>query len=280
MPPATEKVYGPNPRARNIMLGIWLLIAGPLTALGLIERDSAILLTVLILSAIMLPIFWYALRASRLILTADSIEARQAGARVSTTWSNIAAIRTQRGAEGLVLHQPMTGKGPERLATASGMSIGGAPMCDDERRQLLAEQRFIPLDGFAHCLHKGDLYETLLSRSTALGSESAQAPGLSSITDKTSKKTIALIVIIVVVVLGLAIASASSPAIKSAVSPVIAIALMFALGVYACANVFAAVTRFRARQYGWVALWLLLAMVQALFAIGLLVEAIDMISGR
>ncbi len=280
MLPAAGKVYGPNPRARNIMLGMWLLIAGPLTALALIEREPVILLAVLLISAIMLPIFWYALRAARLILTAEGIEAKQAGARVATAWSNIAAIRMQRGAEGLVLHQPMTGSGPERLAAVAGMSVGGAPMYDDERRQLLAEQRFIPLDGFSHWLHKGDLYEKIRERSTALSDELAQVPGSSSVSEKTTKKTIALIVLTIVVSVGLAVASIISPTTKSAVYALISLALTFALGAYACVNATAAVQRFRAGQYGWFVFSLLLALLQALFALVALGSAIDMFSGR
>ena len=69
----TRKVYGPNPRARNIMVGTWLLFALPLTLLGLIEHEPAALLAVVILSAILLPIFWFVLRAAKLIVTGGGI---------------------------------------------------------------------------------------------------------------------------------------------------------------------------------------------------------------
>lgn len=279
MPPANNKFYGPNPWARSIMIGMWILIAAPLTALGLIERDPALWVTALIVSAIMLPIFWYALRTSRLLVTAEGIEARQAGATVSTTWDNIVAIRIQRGAEGLALHQPMTGSGAERLAAISGMSIGGAPMYDDERRQLLVEHRFIPLDGFSHWLHKGDLYQAIKQRSTALGDELALAPDASAAADTTSKKTIALIAIIIVVGIGLVVAIESAPVIKPVVDMVFAVALMFAFGVYACVSVSAAITRFRGRQYGGFLFSLLLAMVHALLALAMLGVLTDIING-
>ncbi len=242
-----NKVYGPNPRARNIMLGVWLLFAGSLTLSGIIERDPAMVLVAGIFSAIMLPIVWLAFRATKLVLTADGIELRQAGAHVSTPWSNVAAIRTQRGAEGLILHQPMTGKGAEGLAAVSGMSIGGAPMYGEDIRQLLHEKRFISLNGFSYWLHKGDLHEAIKARSTTLSSEPAQAPDAASAAEKTPRSRIAL---------------------------------MLALGIYACANGVAAVSRLRARQYGWFVFSLLLAMIQALIALAALGSAIKMLSGR
>jgi hypothetical protein len=263
---AAETIYGPSPRARHIMLGVWLLFAVPLTLLGLVEREPAMLLAVAILSAIMLPIFWFVLRAAKLILTDSGIELRQVGARVSTPWSNIAAIRTQSRMEGLVLHQPMSGKGAERLAAVSGFSAGGAPMYDEERRRLLYEQRFIPLDGFAYWLHNGDLHETITRHATAINTGIAYTPGTPPPSEKTPKKTIALIIVIIAASLGLGIASSLSPTVKSAVEPMIAFALMLAFGVYACANFYAAVTRLRAWQFDGFGFALLMALIQAALA--------------
>ncbi|MEQ1776769.1 MAG: hypothetical protein ABL891_23530 [Burkholderiales bacterium] len=267
---SAEKIYGPSPRARNIMVGIWLLCAVPLTLLGLIEHDSAMLVAVVILSAIMLPIFWFSLRTAKLILTADGIELRQVGANVSAPWSNVAAIRTQRGAEGLVLHQPMSGKGAERLAAVSGVSVGGAPMYDDERRQLLDEQRFIPLDGFAYWLHKGDLHETILQRATALNAELTHALKTPPPSEKMPRKTLALIIVIIAAALGLGIASAMVPAVKSAVEPIIGVVLMLAFSVYALKHLYDAVNHLRARHFGRCALSLLIALIQVMLAIAAL----------
>lgn len=276
MPDYTQKIYGPNPRARNIMLGMWLLFALPLTLLGLIEREPAMLLAVVILTAIMLPICWFALRTAKLVITADGIELRQVGASVSTSWSNIAAIRTQRGAEGLILHQPMSGKGAERLAAVSGVSVGGAPMYDDERRRLLYEQRFIPLDGFSYWLHKGDLRETITRRATAINTDAARTPAADGLppAEKMSKKRIALIIVIIVASAGLGVASAISPTIMAKVEPVMALAVMLGLGVYAVANMVAAVNHFRARRFGWFALLTLMALIQAVLALAALGWAI------
>jgi hypothetical protein len=266
----TKKIYGPNPRARNIMLGMWLFFAVPLTLLGLIERDPAILLAVVILTAIMLPICWFALRTAKLVITADGIELRQAGANVSTPWSNIAALRMQHGAEGLVLHQPMNGKGAERLAAVSGVSVGGAPMYDDERRQLLCEQRFIPLDGFSYWLHKGDLHETIMQRATALNAELTHALETTPPGEKMPRKTLALIIVIIVSATGLGITSAIYPAVQSAVEPIIGVALMLAFGVYALKHFYDALTHLRARHFGRFALSLLIALFQVIIAIAAL----------
>lgn len=271
MPDAVPKIYGPNPRARNIMLGLWLLFALPLTVLGVFYDEPAMLGAAALLSAIMLPIFVYVLRAAKLILTSDGIELRQVGARVFTPWHNVAAVRTQRGAEGLVLHQPISGKGAERLAAVSGFSYGGAPLYDEERRRLLYEKRFIALDGFAHWLHKGDLHQMILQHATALSADAAMtSPEAPPATVKMSGARIALIIAIIVAAAALGIASALSPKIMSVVEPVIAVVLMLALGVYAVANGHAALNHLRARRFGWFTLLTLVALVQALIVFAVL----------
>jgi hypothetical protein len=264
----TEKIYGPNPRARNIMLGVWLLFAVSLTLFGLIDRDPAILLVAVIFSAITLPIFWYVLHAAKLVLTVDGIELRQVGASVSTPWGNIAAVRMQRGAEGLVLHQPMTGKGAERLAAVSGISVGGAPMYDEVRRQLLYEKRFIPLNGFSYWLHKGDLHGVIKERATAIVDDAALASSavIPPPPVKLSRLRIALIVALIVTSAGLGITAAIVPSVMAIVERGMACLLMLALGVYALINLNAAAIHFRAGRYGWFTLWLLVAVMQGLFA--------------
>ena len=277
MPDAAQKVYGANPRARNLMLGAWLLFAAPLTIGGIVYDEPAMLIAAAVVSAIMLPIFWFVLRAAKLILTDSGLELHQVGVHVSTPWSNIASVRTQRKAEGLVLHEPMAGKGAERLAIASGFSYGGAPMYDEERRQLLYQQRFVPLDGFSYWLHKGDLQEAITRRAIALNSDVARTPAADGLppAEKMSKKRVALIIVLIVACIGLGVASAISPTIMARVEPVMALAVMLGLGIYAVANMVSAANHFRARQFGWFMLLTLMALIQALLAFAALGWAID-----
>jgi len=85
-----------------------------------------------------------------------------------------------------------------------------------------------------------------------------------------SKKRIALIVLIIAGALGLGIASAMSPSVMAAVEPFMALLLVIGLGAYAVAHTMVAVNRFRERQYGLCALWLLVALIQAVLAIATL----------
>jgi hypothetical protein len=85
-----------------------------------------------------------------------------------------------------------------------------------------------------------------------------------------SKKRIALIVLIIAGALGLGIAAALSPSVMAAVEPFMALFLVIGLGAYAVAHTMVAVSRFRERQYGLCALWLVVALIQAVLAIATL----------
>lgn len=85
-----------------------------------------------------------------------------------------------------------------------------------------------------------------------------------------SKKRIALIVLIIAGALALGIASSLSPSVMAVVEPFMALLLVIGLGAYAVAHTIVAVSRFRERQYGLCALWLVVALLQAVLAIAML----------
>ena len=108
------------------------------------------------------------IRFTRLALSAEGIELRQLGYRLQTPWSNVAGFHGRYGRQGFVLHAPLTGKGPDKLAFASALRINGTPMYDDTQRSLLAQRRFIPIEAFAAHLRSGTLVEAVRRHAPAL----------------------------------------------------------------------------------------------------------------
>src|SRR5262245_30437039 len=119
-------VYGISPLRRAILYGTWAIVALPLLILWLVTGEAALGLTSITVSAVLLPIFLWIDRAAKLILTPKGIEARQAGAVLKTSWTNVAAFRLIPGSEGFILREPMSGRGPERFASASNVRLRGA----------------------------------------------------------------------------------------------------------------------------------------------------------
>ena len=154
-------MYRASPRRRAVLYGIWALLTLPLAIGGLVARDPALLFVALIVTAIVLPIFVWALRSVKLTLTPDGIELRHAGGTLETTWENVEAMHLAPGGEGFILREPIQGRAAARYATASQLVVQGAPLYEPYRRNLLAERRFIPIEPFGYWLAHGDLRHTI-----------------------------------------------------------------------------------------------------------------------
>jgi hypothetical protein len=263
----SPRSYGISPRRRNLMIGLWLIMTMPLALPGLLLSEPGLLVSAVLITAIMLPIFLLAIRAARLDLTDEGIELRQLGWRVSTSWENIAGIRMVRGREGLILHAPLADKGAERLAAAAGVRFRGASLYDAEQERLIAEQRFIPLEPFAYWFEHGDLGATLAARLPLLSGPEAFAPVDAP---KLPPQRVALIAAIIVAALAAGIVLAfASPETQWRVERILAVPLAAAMAVYACANSVAAVRHLRAGRYGWFLLWAAMALVQLLVVLAI-----------
>jgi hypothetical protein len=83
------------------------------------------------------------------------------GYKVETPWSNVASIRMETGREGLITTAPLEGPGAIRLAALRNINMGYTPMYDETARGLLAERRYIPLEGFAWHLRHGSFRDEL-----------------------------------------------------------------------------------------------------------------------
>lgn len=261
------RTYGISPRRRNLMIGLWLILTLPLAIPGVWLPEPALLVSALLITAIMLPIFLLSIRAARLILSDDGIELRQLGLRVATSWDNVAGVRMVRGREGIVLHRPLEGKGAERMAASAGIRFRGASFYDSEQQQLIAEHRFMPIEAFAHWLEHGDLREALRAHVPALATAEAFTPPAP---EKISRGRWALIVAIIAAAMAAGVAFAfASPETQARMDRIVAIPVGLAMLAYAVVNSVAAVRYLRSRNYGWFALWAALAIVQALVAVAI-----------
>ena len=115
------------------------------------------------------------IRHTRLVLSANGIKLQQFGWKLDTEWDNIAHLYDEPGAEGLVLHRPMTCRGAFKLAALRNTQIEGASMYNAEQIMYNAEQiqfigegRFIPLSPFAYWIKKGQLRDDLAQRAPTM----------------------------------------------------------------------------------------------------------------
>lgn len=97
------------------------------------------------------------IRFTRLEVSADGIDLRQLGYRLRSPWPNVVGWYGRPGRQGFVLAEPLTGKGPDRLAFASGTLINGSPLYDTVQGDLLSQRRFVPVDAFDAHAARGTL---------------------------------------------------------------------------------------------------------------------------
>ncbi len=113
------------------------------------------------------------MRYTRLVISERGVKLYQVGYTLETDWANVARLSQRPGAQGLVLHRPMSCRGASVLsAFRSTRTAPGVRFYDDEQIALLAERRLIPIDAFAYWLKHGQLREELARRAPALAAGS------------------------------------------------------------------------------------------------------------
>ncbi len=285
-PTETRVVYRSSPRTRRILLTVWalvMLLPAMLVVPGLLGGDADLiasgLVTGVIVSAVMLPIFWLsAWHYPRLILDDDDITLHQLGMSLATTWDNLAALR-MHGRPGLELKAPLASGGAARLADFGDFAIGGAPMYDEEPRRLIAGQRFLPLDSMAYWLSHGDLAAQLTRRAPQLAADveaavaELAAPGRRPfLADAEGKpvplRNLATAGVVIGLALGLGLFIAVGPtALASRLEGVVALVVAGAMAVVALGNAIAAWRALRRRRWLAALLWGALAVMVLLLAL-------------
>jgi hypothetical protein len=156
--------YHLSPRRRWLLLVIWAALVLPILALGVTTSELALVITGGITGVIVGVFFAVAgLWFPRLVISESGIERHDLGYRLGTSWANVSAVRLTKLSEGLILHEPMSGKGATRLRRAGAPRLGGGSLSlyRGDVRELVAEQRFLPLEAFAYWIDHGALGDDL-----------------------------------------------------------------------------------------------------------------------
>ncbi len=147
-------------------LVLWWVL-GPLLVFGLAlmlfgeDSDRTAGLVIALLMAVVLGLWQWLVAYTRLILSPDGILLRQVGMQLATPWENVEAFFIEPRIEGFIVREPLTGKGAKRLAAYRSMTMSGQEPAHRHRLQLVAAQRFIPIEPFASALRGGNLLREL-----------------------------------------------------------------------------------------------------------------------
>lgn len=264
----SRHVYRVSPWRRAMLYGIWTVFAAPLMVGGLVTGEVALLVTAAIFTLIALPIFVWAVGTARLILTPGGIELRQAGGTLETPWSNVQTLHLARRAEGFILREPLQSRSAVRYATASQLVIRGAPLYEPLRRQLLAEQRFVPIEAFGYWFVHGDLRQTIERLAPGLvqeGEEAAATLGVQSPRMSTTRMIGVSATILAACAAG--VLAAARPDVGPIVMRVVLWVLAPAMVLMGVGNGVSAASFFRQRRLGSGLLWTIVAVAQVLIAL-------------
>lgn len=270
------RVYRLSPRRRAILYGSWALLGLPLLVGGMVTGEPGLLVGGVLVSAVMLPLLLWVDFAAKLIVSADGIETRQVGARLQSSWANVAGLRLVPGSEGFVLREPMSGSGPQRFAGASQVRFQGAALYDDVRLQLISERRFIPIEAFAYWWTRGDLRAAIARAAPDLEARTdpsgGPVPGTSG-PEGMSKSRIWLLVLFIAVLIGIGVGiNFLPPDARRVTFRVLLVPVGLAFAVLAGRNFLAAIRLLGARRWGGGALWFCLALVQVGIVLAILGE--------
>jgi hypothetical protein len=218
---------------------------------------------------------------ARLILSPSGILCRQVGCTVETTWDNIAAVRLDRGREGLVSELPLSGKGAKRLAAMRNTGMRGVPLYDERQRAALAEGLFMPIAPFAYAIRNGSMIADIEQWAPEVAAMIRQELGQALEDEAERRKTPAtskerrarwIVALIILGTLGVAIGSSFlDPEDEKKVSHAVhGLAVsVFALGAFA-----GFLSRWQRRSWWIAALFLVLAVVLALWAVDIWAAAL------
>ena len=154
------RVYHVSPVRVALATGFFVAIGCGLLYLALAVPDepesrNAFLLTAMFIFACAC-VMYVTVRYPRLELSAHGVRLRQIGYALETTWDNVESLYDVAGAQGIVLRRPMSSGSAGLLRAFRYTGTGaGVRFYNPEQIQLLAEQRFIPIDAFAFWLERG-----------------------------------------------------------------------------------------------------------------------------
>jgi hypothetical protein len=121
-------------------------------------------------------VHWLVSRA-RLEVSAAGVKLRQIGYKLETAWTNVEMLRMDKGQDAFVTREPMKSRDAARLSSVRGVAfgMGRTPIYDRTARELLFQQRYIPIEAFAWHVRHGQLGEDLKRLAPHLQTASADA---------------------------------------------------------------------------------------------------------
>ena len=155
------------------------------------------------------------------------------------------------------------------MADAANVLIRGVSIYDDDRRQLLTEQRFVPIEAFAYWLTHGDLRQVLAQHAPhLLAAEAGPAPLSDPVAARLSTGRILLIAAII----GASLTAGLFMAMRPDGEPVLAVRIFHALvatalAILAANHLAMAFRRLQHRRYGSGILLAVIGLMQALIAV-------------
>jgi hypothetical protein len=156
------------------------------------------------------------------------------------------------GREGLVLRESLNVKATQRLSNHAGIRFNGVSMYDPEQEQLIAEQRWVPINSFAGWLRQGKLLDDLRRFAPNLADEYVAAlPEIQTQKKRNTRNTIIFVVAMILIL---------TPAVL--------------FGLMAIVNLQATWRRLRQKNIGYALLWFSAALIQGLIAMALLGECL------
>ncbi len=172
---SVRHVYHVSPWRQLVPWILFMPLAVPLAITALLvdaasDRAGLWFLSIAF-TTVTLGIFWM-IRRARLDIGPDGVVLRQIGFRFESPWSNIVAMRVDRGHESFVTAAPVAGKGASTVAAAA--SIAPYAMYDAAQQSLLDEHRLIPIEAFAWHLRNAMMAREIRRFAPHLASDLAQ----------------------------------------------------------------------------------------------------------
>ena len=191
-------------------------------------------------------------------------------------WSNLQQVRLKANAEGLILREPLTCRAAASFKNWAGMRYGGSALFDADQHHYILLQRYVPLQSFAYWFRRGELLAQIQQHAPWLTDDlKGQEPSYEESKTRERRKLIWIFGISAVICLVAGVVGLLNPELSpkhqavvnhgfTAANHVVSWCLGIGLAGYAIYNLLAAWKFASRKQYGYAAMWLLMAIFQLL----------------
>ena len=264
--------------------GLFLLFPCGLFVSYALTNDNNVGMAAGIVTGIMLPFVAYLLFCiyyPRLVFTSKGVELRPISSfsLMLFAWDEIESAEIVSGKEALILKKPSSHPVLKRLANWAGVSFGDIPMYSPQQLSLIAERRYLPIDGFEFGKEYSNLNESLSKFAPALCGPFQSSIQKAAEASSQDKRLIWIVSILTGGVIVCSIVFAIWPLplsdetyawLKTAIlgaESILGYIVAVAMALYAAANFHATLSFVKAGRYGMASFWGLFAIMQSLLVI-------------